>query len=106
MSSALQSTSIRSIAARPVSPASSSRSPIRRSRACGSSVTKQFTGLAVMLLVEDGKLDIDQPLCRYLPDLLGPNGAPTPRQLLNHTSGVRDAQIGRASCRERVCQYV
>src|SRR3546814_17035700 len=24
-------------------------------------------------------------------DLLGPNGAPTPRQLLNHTSGVRDA---------------
>src|SRR3546814_13462631 len=55
------------------------------------SVTKQFTGLAVMLLVEDGKLDIDQPLCRYLPDLLGPNGAPTPRQLLNHTSGVRDA---------------
>src|SRR3546814_7634937 len=44
-----------------------------------------------MLLFEDGKLDIDQPLCRYLPDLLGPNGAPTPRQLLNHTSGVRDA---------------
>lgn len=55
------------------------------------SVTKQFTGLAVMLLVEDGKLDIDRPLRHYLPDLDGPNGAPTLRQLLNHTGGVRDA---------------
>ena len=55
------------------------------------SVTKQFTGLAVMLLVEDGKLDIDQPVRAYLPDLTGLNGAPTLRQLLNHTSGLRDA---------------
>lgn len=55
------------------------------------SVTKQFTGLAVMLLVEDGKLDIDQPARAYLPDLAGLNGTPTLRQLLNHTSGVRDA---------------
>lgn len=55
------------------------------------SVTKQFTGLAVMLLVEDGKLDIDLPLRHYLPELGGPNGAPTLRQLLNHTGGVRDA---------------
>lgn len=55
------------------------------------SVTKQFTGLAVMLLVEDGLLELDQPLRLYLPELAGPNGAPTLRQLLNHTSGVRDA---------------
>jgi len=55
------------------------------------SVTKQFTGLAVMLLVEDGKLDIDQPVRRYLPELSGPNGTPTLRQLLNHTAGIRDA---------------
>lgn len=55
------------------------------------SVTKQFTGLAVMLLVEDGKLDIDQPVRAYLPDLTGLNGTPTLRQLLNHTSGLRDA---------------
>lgn len=55
------------------------------------SVTKQFTGLAVMLLVEDGKLDIDQPVRTYLPELTGLNGAPTLRQVLNHTSGVRDA---------------
>jgi len=55
------------------------------------SVTKQFTGLAVMLLVEDGKLDIDQPVRSYLPELAGLNGTPTLRQLLNHTSGLRDA---------------
>ncbi len=55
------------------------------------SVTKQFTGLAVMLLVEDGKLDIDQPVRAYLPELTGLNGTPTLRQLLNHTSGLRDA---------------
>lgn len=56
-----------------------------------SSITKQFTGLAVMLLVEDGKLDIDRAVREYLPDLAGPNGTPTLRQLLNHTSGIRDA---------------
>lgn len=55
------------------------------------SVTKQFTGLAVMLLVEDGKLDIDQRVRDYLPELSGLNGTPTLRQYLNHTSGVRDA---------------
>lgn len=55
------------------------------------SVTKQFTGLAVMLLVEDGKLDIDQPVRAYMPELSGLNGTPTLRQLLNHTSGLRDA---------------
>ncbi|HET8883462.1 MAG TPA: serine hydrolase domain-containing protein [Solimonas sp.] len=55
------------------------------------SVTKQFTGLAVMLLVEDGRLDIDKPVRHYLPELGGPNGAPTLRQLLNHTGGIRDA---------------
>lgn len=62
-----------------------------RTRMRIASVTKQFTGLAVMLLVEDGKLDIDQPVRAYLPDLAGLNGAPTLRQLLNHTSGLRDA---------------
>ncbi|MDO9453906.1 MAG: serine hydrolase domain-containing protein [Stagnimonas sp.] len=55
------------------------------------SVTKQFTGLAVMLLVEDGKLELDQPVRAYLPELAGLNGTPTLRQLLNHTSGLRDA---------------
>lgn len=60
------------------------------------SVSKQFTGLAVMLLVEDGKLDLERPVRDYLDDLDGPNGRPTLRQLLNHASGVRDALDGPA----------
>src|SRR5262245_56144915 len=33
------------------------------------SITKTFTGTLVMRLVEQGKLDLDAPLLRYLPDL-------------------------------------
>lgn len=60
------------------------------------SVSKQFTGLAVMLLVEDGKLELERPVRDYLGDLDGPNGRPTLRQLLNHAGGVRDALEGAA----------
>lgn len=53
------------------------------------SVSKQFTAFAVLLLERDGKLSIDDPLARYLPDAahLGPI---TLRQLMNHTAGVRE----------------
>lgn len=46
-----------------------------------------------MLLVEDGKLSLDAPLTRYLPD--APTGwkAITLRHLLNHTSGNRRCLI-------------
>lgn len=55
------------------------------------STTKQFTAVSIMLLVEEGKLDLDAPVSTYLTDLKGPNGKPTLRQLIGHTSGVRDA---------------
>ncbi len=54
------------------------------------SVTKQFTAAAVMLLVQDGRLALDDPVARYV------NGAPeerkgvTVRHLLAHTSGIPD----------------
>jgi len=49
---------------------------------------KQFTAVAVMLLVEDGKLALDDSIRKYLPDA-PPAWAPiTIRQLLNHTSGL------------------
>lgn len=52
------------------------------------SVTKQFGGAAVLRLVEEGKLSLDDPLSKFLPDY--PNGAAiSVRQLLNHTSGVK-----------------
>ncbi|MBI1893473.1 MAG: DUF1343 domain-containing protein [Candidatus Rokubacteria bacterium] len=47
------------------------------------------TAPAIMLLVEQGKLDLDAPLGRYLPELRrSPAGRVTSRQLLTHTSGL------------------
>lgn len=52
------------------------------------SVTKQFAAAGLLKLVEAGKVSLDDPLSKYLPDY--PNGAHiTVRQLLNHTSGVK-----------------
>ena len=55
------------------------------------SLTKSFTALAVMQLVEAGKIDLDAPVQRYLPwfTLADPQAASqlTPRHLLNQTSG-------------------
>jgi CubicO group peptidase (beta-lactamase class C family) len=53
------------------------------------STSKQFTCLAALLLAEEGRLDIDASVRRWLPGLpvLGPE--PTLRQLMTHTSGYR-----------------
>ncbi|MCO5413330.1 serine hydrolase domain-containing protein [Ralstonia mojiangensis] len=53
------------------------------------SVTKHFACLAAMLLVEAGKLDIDVPARRYLPELPARNSDPTLRQFMNHSGGER-----------------
>ncbi len=68
------------------------------------SMTKNFTGVAAMMLVEDGKLELRRPVEDYLPEFKGqmveeklPNGkdvihppahAPTVWQLMSHTSGL------------------
>ena len=53
------------------------------------SITKQFTAVAVMLLVEDGKLKLDQTLAELLPDYPDVHdGEVTLEQLLDHTSGI------------------
>ena len=54
------------------------------------SVTKPFTAAAVLLLAQDGKLSIDDPLRRWLPSLPGAADGITVRQLLDHTSGLPD----------------
>ena len=54
------------------------------------SVTKQFTAMAVMLLVHDGKLRYDEPLTEIIPDFPEYGKAITIRMLLNHTSGLQD----------------
>jgi CubicO group peptidase (beta-lactamase class C family) len=52
------------------------------------SVSKQFAAAAVMLLVESGRLDLHEPVARWLPE--GPSqwGQVTLHQLLSHTAGV------------------
>ena len=70
------------------------------------SVAKQFTAAAVLLLARDGKLFIDDPVRKYIPELpdysAAPVGAAAPkpapageggltiRHMLTHTSGLRD----------------
>ncbi|GAA3025559.1 CubicO group peptidase, beta-lactamase class C family [Actinokineospora globicatena] len=53
------------------------------------SVTKLFTSIAVLGLVDDGKVDINRPVATYLPEF-GVNGKATitVKQLLTHTSGL------------------
>ncbi len=52
------------------------------------SVTKQFTAAAVMQLVEQGKVRLDDSIATYLATLPVPWHVVTVRQLLNHTSGI------------------
>lgn len=52
------------------------------------SVTKQFTAAAVLRLVEQGRIGLDDEVTRYLPDAPVSGHRVTIRQLLNHTSGM------------------
>lgn len=58
------------------------------------SVGKQFTALAVLILLEKGKLDLDDPVEKYLPELANFGNGVTIRRLLNDTSGIPDAYSG------------
>ncbi len=62
------------------------------------SVSKLFTDLAVMQLVERGELDLDAPVTKYLPDFAPHNsfgGEISLRQLMAHRSGlVRESPVG------------
>lgn len=55
------------------------------------SITKHFAALAYMLLCEDGKAKLDDPIGTHLPELHPVTSRVTVRQLLGHTGGVRDA---------------
>ncbi len=53
------------------------------------SISKHFTCLLALLLAEEGRFDLDQPIRAYVPELAGPGGDPTPRQLMQHRGGSR-----------------
>src|SRR5690606_25477704 len=66
------------------------------------SLSKSFTALAVMQLVAEGRVDLDQPVVRYLDEfrLADPRGAAsTVRQLLEHRGGMSDVSFRERSVR-------
>ncbi|WP_297103021.1 serine hydrolase domain-containing protein [uncultured Devosia sp.] len=62
------------------------------------SISKSFTAMAVMRLVEVGKVDLDAPISHYLKAFADQSsGAITTRQLLSHTSGYSTLQGNEAA---------
>ncbi|GAA3505236.1 hypothetical protein GCM10019016_123490 [Streptomyces prasinosporus] len=68
------------------------------------SVTKVATATAVLLLADDGDLDLDEPVSDLLPDLPGESTDVTTRHLLSHTAGLptgpdSDSAVGTTASR-------
>jgi len=53
------------------------------------SVTKQFTAVAILMLEEQGKLSVEDPITKFLPDYPTQGHTITVEHLLAHTSGIR-----------------
>ena len=53
------------------------------------SISKQFTAAAILLLQQDGKLSLDDPVAKYVPGLTRGSEV-TIREILSHTSGYQD----------------
>lgn len=54
------------------------------------STSKQFTAFAVLLLVEDGVVTLEDPVRKYVPELPAHADPVSVRHLLHHTAGLRD----------------
>ncbi|MBW8734220.1 MAG: beta-lactamase family protein, partial [Asticcacaulis sp.] len=67
--------------------------PVTGSRVA--SITKQFTAAAILVLAEQGKLRLDDPLALFLPDFPRA-GDITLRQMLSHTAGLSDYINGQS----------
>ncbi|MFU1793681.1 serine hydrolase domain-containing protein [Paenibacillus azoreducens] len=63
------------------------------------STSKMFTTAAVMKLVEEGKIDLDDPVVKYIPDFKMKDERYkqiTVRMLLNHSSGLQGSSLGNS----------
>ena len=67
----------------------SKRPATAQTRYAVGSISKQFTAAALLLLQEDGKLSLDDPVAKYYPNLTRAKEV-TLRMLLSHTSGYED----------------
>ncbi|KQV82193.1 hypothetical protein ASD15_08995 [Massilia sp. Root351] len=54
------------------------------------STTKHFCCALILMLRDEGKLSIDEPVSRWLPELPASQGSRTLRHFMNHTGGMRD----------------
>lgn len=54
------------------------------------SMSKQFTAASILLLAQEGKLSLDDPVRKYIPELPDFGTPVTIREMLHHTSGLRD----------------
>ena len=54
------------------------------------SMTKQFTAFSILMLAEEGKLSVDDPISKYLQDTPDTWKDITIRELLGHTAGLKD----------------
>lgn len=70
------------------------------------SVAKQFTAAALVLLEQDGKLKLDDPVRKYLPELPDYGSPLTIRHMLNHTAGLRDWFAVRALSGEGAGEHI
>jgi CubicO group peptidase (beta-lactamase class C family) len=66
------------------------------------SISKQFTAFSVALLAEDGKLSLDDPIQKYLPEIPVYSRPITIGHLIHHISGLRDqwSLLGMADWRD------
>jgi CubicO group peptidase (beta-lactamase class C family) len=56
------------------------------------SVSKAFTGVGIMLLVQKGKIDLETPIKKYMKEIPAAWGHITIKQFLTHTSGIPDVK--------------
>jgi CubicO group peptidase (beta-lactamase class C family) len=76
------------------------------------SMTKPVTGVAILMLQDEGKLHVSDPVAKYLPefaDLKTPSGKPAPltiSQILTHTSGLGEASGPKAQSAKTLADLV
>ncbi|MBC8065544.1 MAG: beta-lactamase family protein [Chlorobia bacterium] len=64
------------------------------------SVGKQFTSTLVMMLVEEGKMKLEDPISKHFPEAKGAWNGVRLRHLLSHTSGLPDMPYGKMDLRK------
>jgi len=57
------------------------------------SVAKQFTAMAILLLAQQGKISLDDPMRKYLPELPDYGASLKIRHILSHVSGLREWRL-------------